>query len=256
MIYGNPVRGTIHPVTWQRPAGSLDFVVTQVFGCTGFEREPPLGSCLHFHRGLDLGNAHCGADVIAAAAGTIHFAGTFANGEHAVTIDHGSGDATVYGHLATIAVAKGAKIAQGGEIGTVGASGNATACHLHFAVKSGVNLSLNVLSDANGRWLDPWSRLAQNVTIHPTGADINIRAAAGSGSTFGAIFARTKDDGNIYRASDNVKLGVTAAQRPWGGSVNGASYAVNGIGGSTWEKMYLGGAWRYVATPLTVKSAS
>ncbi|HSL97477.1 MAG TPA: hypothetical protein VK831_02790, partial [Candidatus Deferrimicrobiaceae bacterium] len=30
--------------------------ITQEFGCTGFAWEPPLGSCRHFHRGIDIAN--------------------------------------------------------------------------------------------------------------------------------------------------------------------------------------------------------
>ncbi|MEO5939498.1 MAG: hypothetical protein ABIZ72_01265, partial [Candidatus Limnocylindrales bacterium] len=48
--------------------------VTQNFGCTGFSWEPPLGSCAHFHQGIDI-VAPEGTSVRASGSGTVVYCG-------------------------------------------------------------------------------------------------------------------------------------------------------------------------------------
>lgn len=257
MIFNNPVHGTIHLSSWKRPSGNVDFEMTQDFGPTSLSVEPSFswsgGEGIapafysHFHKGIDLGNGRCGAAVVAAHAGTVKVAGTQPDGAIAVIIDHGNGWTTGYWHLHDHVVAVGVKVAAGALIGHVGDTGHSTACHLHFYV--------NHFGSANHGWLDPWRRLAQNVTVHPRAAGVNIRSSAGSGTTVGALFATTKDDGTIRRTSDNANLGSFAVARTWGGTVHGASYTVSGVAGNTWEKMWLDGLWRYLASPLAALSA-
>ncbi len=151
-----PLAGPIHPPEWVRPPGNTDFKVTQPFGCTGVPAERPLGSCAHFHRGDDFGNGHCGAIVKAAGSGKVCFSATLPDGANCIWLDHGGGWVTGYFHLAVRSVAKGATVAQGQAIGTLGDTGNSTACHLHFGVKSGANPAGDLFSDANGTWQDPW----------------------------------------------------------------------------------------------------
>lgn len=131
------------------------YVVTQPFGCTGFQREPPLGTCAHFHRGLDLGNGRCGGNVYAAAAGTVRYSGVLADGAQYVSIDHGGGWFSQYIHLSARVVRAGQQVAAGELVGMVGDTGNATACHLHFGVKSGASATVSLLDDGNGTWVDP-----------------------------------------------------------------------------------------------------
>lgn len=254
MILGNPVRQTTI-----RPPGSTaitgSFRVTQDFGPTSFTGEPavswpggegiPAGYYAHFHRGLDLGNRQCGADVIAAAAGKVLTAGKSSyDGAIRVILDHGNGWTTGYWHLADEVVSVGQAVTKGQLLGHLGTSGHSTACHLHFYLKQGT------------AYKDPWPRLAQNVTVVVKGAGINIRATAGSGTTLGALFASSQDDGLIHRASDDANLGPFSQARAWGGTVKGATYSVAGLSGNTWEKIFLDGAYRYVASPLARLSAS
>lgn len=254
MIFGNPIRQAyIRPPGAPRIIGS--FRCTQDFGPTSFRGEPavtwaggeaiPAGYYAHFHRGIDLGNGKCGDDVIAAEAGRVTIAGkTSVDGAIRVVIDHGGEWMTGYWHLASEVVSVGQLVTKGQKIGTLGTTGHSTACHLHFYVKQG------------NRYKDPWRRLAQNVTVVVKGAGVNIRATAGSGTTLGALFASTKDDGLIYRASEHVDLGPFSQPRKWGGTVTGGTYTIAGVVGKTWEKIDFDGTWRYVASPLAMLSAS
>ncbi len=252
MIFANPVRTVIHPLAWTRPTGNRDFKVTQSFGCTGVKAEPALGSCAHYHRGLDISDRRCGSDVIAPADGTVRGSYRTGAGEHIITLNHGGGWVTSYGHLASRSVAKGATVKRGQKIGTIGATGNALGCHLHFGIKSNVAAGANYYADSTGSRQSPWPRLEQNVTVHPIEVDgVRIRDAA---DIAGALIAATKG-GQIVRA-DGTDLGAVTDARKWGGSVIGGSYAIGGVPGSKWERIELDGAFRFMASPLAVLSAT
>ncbi|MCL5966324.1 MAG: M23 family metallopeptidase [Deltaproteobacteria bacterium] len=87
------------------------------------------------HAGVDV-KAPEGAPVVAAAAGTVVFAGEQFFGGKSVVIDHGGGLFTVYFHLRDMAVSEGAGVARGERIGSVGATGRAEGPHLHFGVRA------------------------------------------------------------------------------------------------------------------------
>lgn len=258
MIFGNPVKGTIHPTSWKRPTGNLDFRVTQRFGPTSVREEPavswpggegiPAGFYQHFHPAIDLGNTRTGAPVLAAQAGKVVTANRDYDGAIRVIIDHGGGWQTGYWHLSDEIVSVGQSVTKGQLIGHVGATGNVSGAHLHFFVR------------LDGRRKDPWLRLAQNVTVSVRSAGVNLRSSAGSGTTPGPLYAQSKDDGAIHRTADNANLGPFSQPRKWGGTVSGASYSVTIDGktysGKTWEKVDLNGTWAYAATPLVVLSAT
>ena len=115
-------------------------IVTQEFGCTGFAWEPPLGSCRHFHKGIDIA-APLGRPVRAAGAGLVIIAGpnpyeTGSNRAWLVAIAHSSELITWYGHLKTnIPVRVGQQVTAGQIIGYEGMTGRTTGPHLHWAVQ-------------------------------------------------------------------------------------------------------------------------
>ncbi len=121
------------PLLWPVPGG----YISQGFGCTGFPFEPPYGSCPHFHSGLDIA-APEGTRILAAAAGTVVFAGWKSNGGgFQVWVSDGANLYTGYHHMSSIAVYAGEHVKRGQRIGAVGMTGNATGPHCHFMVSIG-----------------------------------------------------------------------------------------------------------------------
>jgi murein DD-endopeptidase MepM/ murein hydrolase activator NlpD len=112
--------------------------ITQEFGCTGFIWEPPLGSCAHFHNGIDLA-APMYTPIRAAGYGRVVYAGPLSDGAWVVIIAHSQQLVTLYGHLDNRyrppTVRAGQLVAQGQIIGYEGMTGNTTGPHLHWSVK-------------------------------------------------------------------------------------------------------------------------
>ncbi len=98
----------------------------------GFRMHPILGYS-RLHKGVDFG-AGMGAPVMAAAGGTVKFAGWHGGHGNYVMIDHGKGLATAYAHLSRINVRVGERIGQGERVGLVGSTGMSTGPHLHYEV--------------------------------------------------------------------------------------------------------------------------
>jgi murein DD-endopeptidase MepM/ murein hydrolase activator NlpD len=114
--------------------------VTQPFGCTGFSWEPPLGSCAHFHQGIDI-VAPYGTPVRASGDGVIAYIGwNYADGADPawiVIIAHSSGLQTWYAHMTAAYpgnIHQGSQVKAGQIIGHEGNTGHSTGAHLHWAV--------------------------------------------------------------------------------------------------------------------------
>jgi septal ring factor EnvC (AmiA/AmiB activator) len=76
-----------------------------------------------------------GTPVKAIAPGTVEFSQTFGTYGILVIVNHGGGDYSLYGSLDRAMVGKGARIAKGQTVGTVGTSDPEMAPHLHFEVR-------------------------------------------------------------------------------------------------------------------------
>jgi hypothetical protein len=100
------------------------------------------------HRGVDIGVDSAGATVVAPAAGTISFAGTVPTNGRSVTIQTADGYSITLTHLGSIAVTKGATVAEQDTIGTVGPSGTPELDGPY------VHLGIRVTADPNG-YVDP-----------------------------------------------------------------------------------------------------
>ena len=122
----------------------VGFEVTQEWGPTGFQLEPPYtyrGTYYpHFHAGIDTSVA-CGAPIRAAGPGVVVASGRpllpFDTG-YGVVVEHGGSIQTWYWHLQPqVVVAPGTLVTGQSVIGYEGNTGHATGCHLHFAVNHG-----------------------------------------------------------------------------------------------------------------------
>jgi murein DD-endopeptidase MepM/ murein hydrolase activator NlpD len=117
----------------------MNGTVTQPFGCTGFSWEPPLGSCAHFHQGIDI-VAPEGTAVRASGDGTVVYCGwNYADGADPawiVIIAHSQALESWYAHMKPNCPASaGARVQSGQVIGHEGNTGHSTGAHLHWAVR-------------------------------------------------------------------------------------------------------------------------
>lgn len=133
-----------HPYTggafrWPCPSSTR---VTSDYGT----RVSPMSGASSNHKGIDIG-ASSGADIIAAADGTVTAASYSSAAGNYVMIDHGGGLYTVYMHASSLLVSPGQTVSAGDVIAKVGSTGISTGSHLHF----GVSL--------NGSYVSPWSYL-------------------------------------------------------------------------------------------------
>jgi Peptidase family M23 len=85
-----------------------------------FDRSHPYAAGQH--RGIDIG-ADTGSPILAPASGTVSFAGTVPTNGKTVTIQTPDGYAVTLVHLGSYSVTKGAAVAEGDSVGTVGPSG-------------------------------------------------------------------------------------------------------------------------------------
>jgi murein DD-endopeptidase MepM/ murein hydrolase activator NlpD len=105
-------------------------------------RRHPVLNTIRAHQGVDYA-APSGTPVIAAGSGKVIFKGWKGGYGNTVILQHAGNVTTLYGHLSRFSKAAryGARVDQGDVIGTVGATGLATAPHLHFEYrKNGVHL--------------------------------------------------------------------------------------------------------------------
>ncbi|MGD1146514.1 MAG: M23 family metallopeptidase [Thermoanaerobaculaceae bacterium] len=85
------------------------------------------------HLGLDLASTEH-AQVPAANAGRVVFAGWLAIYGNTVIIDHGYGLMSLYGHMSSLAAKVGDVVAKGQQIGNSGSTGLAGGDHLHLEI--------------------------------------------------------------------------------------------------------------------------
>jgi hypothetical protein len=151
----------VAPVTatgeW-RPPFQQRYTRTSPFG----RRYHPIFKQWRHHTGQDLTSLPGAGPVLAASSGTVISARAEPVYGNIVTLRHGGGIRTRYGHLASIdpKIQSGATVTIGQQLGVEGSSGTSTGLHLHFQV------------EINGRPVDPVPFMADR------GAPLNGTAVA------------------------------------------------------------------------------
>ncbi len=111
--------------------------VTSAFG----QRISPFTNFPQMHKGMDIAN-RVGTNVIAPAAGVVVEVNRDAGLGKAVTISHGYGIKTTYGHLSEIFVRVGQRVKRGDRVASMGNTGHSTGPHLHYEVSvNGVSVN-------------------------------------------------------------------------------------------------------------------
>ena len=88
----------------------------------------------HTHQGQDV-LASCGTKLVAAQGGTVKYAAYQSAAGYYIVIDGVDGTDNAYMHLAQPSpFTQGDKVYTGQQIGVVGDTGDASACHLHFEI--------------------------------------------------------------------------------------------------------------------------
>ena len=110
-------------------------------------RRDPIDGLARLHKGADIAMP-MGHEVPAAGRGEVAFVGEQSGYGLTVVINHEAGRSSRYAHLSEALVKTGDRVAQGDVIARSGATGRATAPHLHFELLE------------NGQPVDPASRLS------------------------------------------------------------------------------------------------
>jgi murein DD-endopeptidase MepM/ murein hydrolase activator NlpD len=107
---------------------------TKGFRSRGFGMKlDPFTGYKRFHGGLDISNK-TGTPVYATADGIVKYRGVAGDLGKMITINHGYGFQTRYGHLSKMKVKLGQKVRRGDLIGLMGSTGYSTGPHLHYEV--------------------------------------------------------------------------------------------------------------------------
>lgn len=109
-------------------------------------RSDPFTGARVFHNGVDIG-VDMGTPVLAAMDGVVAETGYSSGFGNYVVLSHHAGWQSLYGHLRTISVKDGQRVATGQRIAYSGNTGYSTGPHLHFSVFK------------NGRTVNPFNVL-------------------------------------------------------------------------------------------------
>lgn len=93
----------------------------------------PFTGYKQMHRGMDIANK-TNTPVIATADGRVSIVSSATQLGRMITLDHGFGYRTRYGHLNKILVTRGQRVKRGDVIGLMGSTGYSTGPHLHYEV--------------------------------------------------------------------------------------------------------------------------
>ncbi len=108
-----------------------EYWISSAFGW----RASPFTGAREFHNGLDMAGRK-GTPVVAAANGRVDQVFNDNALGRGLSIDHGNGIRTIYGHLEKVLVRQGERVTRGEPVGRMGSTGTrSTGPHLHYALK-------------------------------------------------------------------------------------------------------------------------
>lgn len=198
-------------------------------------RVHPISGQIKFHDGIDLAAAS-GTPILAFGPGTVTMSGWNGGYGNYISIDHGGGLMSFYGHCSALYVKKGASVKAGQKIAAVGTTGSSTGNHLHFGMHK------------NGSPVNPQSYVKDSDTT------ANYTGSGGAGTatnTVKAMFtayypADNAMEGGFLDAQGNlldpskrtcaappsVAFGTKMTVQGTGTSLDGVTYTVNDRGGA------------------------
>lgn len=104
-------------------------------------RKHPVDGVERFHYGVDIA-AETGTDIVCFADGVVTATGESTSFGRYCTVEHVGGFTTLYAHCDRVTATSGATVHKGDKLAEVGATGQATGPHLHFALqREGVYLN-------------------------------------------------------------------------------------------------------------------
>lgn len=113
-------------------------------------RQDPIHGDLRHHNGVDIA-VPVGTRVKAIAAGTVIFSAARGGYGNLVSIDHGEGLVSHYGHNAQLSRNVGERVEAGETVALSGSTGKSTGPHLHFELwRDGVNVTQSYLQNGAG----------------------------------------------------------------------------------------------------------
>lgn len=158
----------------------------------------------HFHPAIDM-VAPEGTPIYAPEAGVVVRAGWLSNSSgYGVNVDIKPGSRYVFGHMSSVAVKVGQRVARGGLLGRVGHTGAASGPHSHHGIQLGSRLYDPLLfypggSMANDARIKPGTSVRYAVL---KGGGINIRNTPDLDVGSTNIYATSRD------SADNSKDGI------------------------------------------------
>lgn len=186
---------------WKWP--SKTHTITSGFG----RRKSPGGIGSTNHMGIDIG-APFGSSVYASKGGKVTAAGYAGGYGNLVSINHGGGWNTLYGHNSKLLVSAGSRVRQGQTIAKVGSTGNSTGPHIHFGMKKGggfVN-PLKYLSHKDGVGMKE-VKLPQDggvgLSRQPSSGDVSSRTNVTENNTYAPVFNLTLN-GTVDRTTERT----------------------------------------------------
>lgn len=116
------------PALW--PVANASAPIISWFGMRGSAG----GGGGDFHKGMDI-KGDTGDPIVAAGDGVVKFSGTMRGYGQLVVVGHADGFETAYAHMNQRLTEVGQSVKGGDTLGLMGATGNASAVHLHYEVR-------------------------------------------------------------------------------------------------------------------------